>query len=633
MDAIPNPVPEKETSRRRTISLSITSVLVSGSAGATMLAVGIVLFLGLTSTLSNTRTLLFRQSEQLIESLMKDVVQELHPIQTQVAWVEQKVRTGEIDPRNPEEWLPFVASVPAATPQINTLGFVDTNMQALIYEPRSGETEFKDFSENTRVVDLIQGLSKTMKPQWLPPLLLPGGQYIDLLIWVPLFRNGGYIGVYFQTVAATALTQRAGESALGAGTIPFIIYDNNWLLAHPNLPEWHQRQLKKRQRPEFQGQRGRLPLPALDELDDPVIARIWSGGPAFIDRADGKSLTRVTKTEINDVRYIYVTQDISDYGAKPWTIGAYFGEDQASEVISEIFQVGVGGLLVLVLATALAIFVGRRTVRPIHRLANAARRVQDGDLQLIDVLPPSSLRELDEASNSFNQMVKDLRDKERIRNLFGKYVPETVAERLLAQEGDLKPQHAVATILFVDLVGFTELSEKIKPEEIVCVLNKYFSDVVEVIERCGGVITQFQGDAILAIFNVPVADPRHAGQAVAAAREIHDTVDNRLFGGHQLTCRVGINTGEVIAGNVGAQGRMNYTVHGDAVNVAARLEQLNKEKGTATLVSQNTVDEAPEERFKKIGEVTVRGKTHPIGIYTLENRPNIKSATVAEGGR
>ena len=78
---------------------------------------------------------------------------------------------------------------------------------------------------------------------------------------------------------------------------------------------------------------------------------------------------------------------------------------------------------------------------------------------------------------------------------------------------------------------------------------------------------------------------------------------------------------------------MNYTVHGDAVNVAARLEQLNKEKGTATLVSQNTVDEAPEERFKKIGEVTVRGKTHPIGIYTLENRPNIKSATVAEGGR
>ena len=101
MDAIPNPVPEKETSRRRTISLSITSVLVSGSAGATMLAVGVVLFLGLTSTLSNTRTLLFRQSEQLIESLMKDVVQELHPIQTQVAWVEQKVRTGEIDPRNP----------------------------------------------------------------------------------------------------------------------------------------------------------------------------------------------------------------------------------------------------------------------------------------------------------------------------------------------------------------------------------------------------------------------------------------------------------------------------------------------------------------------------------------------------
>jgi len=393
---------------------------------------------------------------------------------------------------------------------------------------------------------------------------------------------------------------------------------------HPGLPGWHRQQQGQRVRNGFDASRDIVPLPELGDLNDPVIASIWSAERAFIDQGEGKSLTRITTTEVNDVRYIYVTRDISEYGSKPWTIGAYFDEEQASEVVSEIFQIGIGGLIVLVLATGLAVFVGRRTVRPIHRLAHAARAIQNGELDEIGVLPPSTLRELNEASHSFNQMIRDLKDRERIRSLFGKYVPESVAEKLLGEEGGLTPQIATATILFVDLAGFTALSEKLEPEDIVTVLNDYFSAVVDVIERHGGVITQFQGDAILAIFNVPVADPKHAAEAVAAARELHDTVENNWFGGHKLNCRVGINTGEVVAGNVGAQDRLNYTVHGDAVNLAARLEQLNKDKGTRTLVSQDTAElVSDDDMFEKIGRVTVRGKTSQVNIYTLADRPDL----------
>jgi len=224
MDAQVKPLQATEETPRKKFSLSITSVLVFGSAGATLIAVGIVFLLGLTSTLSNTRTLLFGQSEQLIDSMLKDVAQELQPIQTQVAWVERKVRNGEIDPRNLDEWLPFVESIPAATPQVLAIGFVDTGMQGVIHKVRPGETDIQDLSQNKKAVELMQGVTKAMKPQWLPPLLSPGGRFIDLVIWVPLFQNGDYIGAYFQAIAATALTRRARETARGTGTTPFIIY-------------------------------------------------------------------------------------------------------------------------------------------------------------------------------------------------------------------------------------------------------------------------------------------------------------------------------------------------------------------------------------------------------------------------
>ena len=188
---------------------------------------------------------------------------------------------------------------------------------------------------------------------------------------------------------------------------------------------------------------------------------------------------------------------------------------------------------------------------------------------------------------------------------------------------------AEATVLFVDLAGFTALSESLEPAGIVTVLNEYFSAVVEIIEAHGGVITQFQGDAILAIYNVPVADPGHANKAVASARDIHAVIGSRKFGGHDLTCRVGINTGPVVAGNVGAEDRMNYTVHGDAVNTAARLEQLNKEFGTNTLISETTAKLAADHPLKEIGNMDIRGKSEKVTVYTFD--ASISPPIKAEG--
>ncbi|NIP90031.1 MAG: adenylate/guanylate cyclase domain-containing protein, partial [Gammaproteobacteria bacterium] len=173
-------------------------------------------------------------------------------------------------------------------------------------------------------------------------------------------------------------------------------------------------------------------------------------------------------------------------------------------------------------------------------------------------------------------------------------------------------------ILYSDLESFTGLAEGMSPREVVAMLNEYFPAVIEPINRHGGIVNQFQGDAMLVTFNVPVEDPHHADQAVRAAREIQEIVGGRTFAGRSLRTRIGITTGTVIAGNVGSGDRMNYTVHGDAVNLAARLEQLNKEHGTQVLVSGATTSLlADSYPLEPIGEVDIRGKNKSVAVFKL----------------
>jgi class 3 adenylate cyclase len=247
----------------------------------------------------------------------------------------------------------------------------------------------------------------------------------------------------------------------------------------------------------------------------------------------------------------------------------------------------------------------------------AADAVDAGELDRIEPLSGSRIRELDDAGVAFNNMVSGLRDRRLIRDTLGRFVPEEVARSLLAGGGDLEVQQSEATILFCDIEAFTRLTETLGPVKIVEVLNAFFSRMVEILEQHGGVVTQFQGDAILATFNVPVADDEHARNAVLAAQDMLTSVAGSEFAGEPLNIRIGINSGKVVAGAIGAKGRLNYTVHGDAVNLAARLEAMNKEYGTRLLMSESAVAHLSEDELKLIGETTARGQTRSIKLYTL----------------
>lgn len=208
-----------------------------------------------------------------------------------------------------------------------------------------------------------------------------------------------------------------------------------------------------------------------------------------------------------------------------------------------------------------------------------------------------------------------------------RFVAPEIADRISSAERALQPgdgEVREASVLFTDIEGFSTVSEKVAPERLVALLNEYFEAMSAVVERHGGAITQFQGDAMLVAFNTIKPDPDHAANAVRTALGIQAATRERRFGGDTLLrTRCGVNTGRIVAGAVGARDRLIYTVHGDEVNVAARLEQLNKKYGTYILATESTAQAAAGAgfRFRRVDEVVVRGRAAPTAVMTVEPAP------------
>ncbi len=215
-----------------------------------------------------------------------------------------------------------------------------------------------------------------------------------------------------------------------------------------------------------------------------------------------------------------------------------------------------------------------------------------------------------------NQLAAE-RDRAAVSQIFGRFVPEAIATAMIEDKGTLDPVERQATVLFIDIAGFTQLMNAKGPRDTVEIVNAYFDAATGIISRHGGVVTQFQGDGILAVFNVPVENEAHAQCAFAAASEILATVRDSRFAGQQMAVRIGLNSGPVIAGNVGGGGRQSYTVYGDTVNLAARLEALNKQYGTSLLVSHSAATQLTGADLTPIGKASIRGFPAPVDIYTL----------------
>jgi adenylate cyclase len=269
-------------------------------------------------------------------------------------------------------------------------------------------------------------------------------------------------------------------------------------------------------------------------------------------------------------------------------------------------------LAALAIGFVSTLLVAMSIADPLRQLRWALSEVQRGNynahMQIYDA------SELGLLQAGFNDMVRDLSERQRLRDLFGRYVGEDVARRALERGTELGGQERDVAVLFVDLVGSTQLAATRPPAEVVHLLNEFFRVVVDTVAKHGGFVNKFQGDAALAIFGAPIEHPDASGGALAAARELHDellpVIGSAEFG-------IGVSSGRAIAGHIGAQARFEYTVIGDPVNEAARLTELAKLEPGHVLACAIAVSGAldAEALCWDVGEVvSLRGRTAPTQL-------------------
>lgn len=267
-------------------------------------------------------------------------------------------------------------------------------------------------------------------------------------------------------------------------------------------------------------------------------------------------------------------------------------------------------LVVGLLATSA---LSRAVATPLRTLRIAVDRITRGDLDVR--VSVGSASEIGRLEHSVNEMSANLRERLRMRDVFGRHVGEEVAERALAGGIDLTGDVREVSALFVDVTGSVAISTGLPPQEFVAKLNRLMATVVAATEENNGLVNKFEGDAALCVFGAPIALGDNATPALRAARRIRDEV---LAAG-ELDIGIGVSRGRVFAGDVGTDTRREYTVIGDAVNAAARLTTRAKEVPRRILVSQNVVDAAaPQERahWEKYGAVALRGISMPTPSWT-----------------
>jgi len=281
-------------------------------------------------------------------------------------------------------------------------------------------------------------------------------------------------------------------------------------------------------------------------------------------------------------------------------------------------------LLAIALASLAGIFMGRRVglsiAGPIEKLSAFVKRVQGGDFMgSVD----ESRDEVGQLGKALNQMTRGLQERDRVKELFGRYVATQVSEKIVKGELALEGESRHVSILFSDIRGFTAIAEGMPPAQVVSFLNDYFSEMVEAVFEQGGVLDKFMGDGLMAVFGSMSDMPDHPRRAVLTALRMKSLLakinGNRVMHGDPpITIGIGVHTADVIVGNIGSRRRLEYTIIGDGVNTCSRVEALNKEFGTTILITEPTWEAVKDEfECRAMPEKELRGKARAMKFFEV----------------
>lgn len=353
-------------------------------------------------------------------------------------------------------------------------------------------------------------------------------------------------------------------------------------------------------------------LPELTSLSGTPLRLLWEDQPG--GRVLGEGIQgRLFPADGRMFTAIY--GEVTAGPASGWIVGTLYRANEFGAVLDQTWVVLYVALAALIVGAILSFLVGRMLGRPLTRLAASAAELRQLNFDQAQRLPRSRLAELDDVNQAFNGSIGAL-------NAFAKYVPRQLVSRLI-EEGMTNTRNIELremTIVFADLAGFTGKASHLTPEQTATYLNTYFETVSRAIAEGDGTIDKFLGDGVMAFWGAPSDQPDHAAMAIRAVEVLAKRIE--AADGADMQVRIGVHTGKVVVGDIGTTARMNYTVIGDAVNVAARLQEHGKEVDpharVIALASGETVSQIPEGYGgMSLGKVRLRGRDEPLTVFRI----------------
>lgn len=593
---------------RRVFSLRFILAATFGTLVA--ISVGAVLTISVRANFVNTYSLLNERAAQLLNGMERAIRKETSQAEIAVSAIAELYRGGAFE----------IGDVPTVDRIARTILLSNNVVEGVFAFDLNGDPVALLRRQDGAIVTPGRGVltDKAISAMNIGPVRVSGkpvwGEPVDIggmlyhIVSQSLVRNGRIEGVVVAAIGRNTMNRVVSEIGKNNATVAFVLNGANEVIANSRVTQ------------PFDVSEA-IPI---DRFPDPALAEF-----PLATRSDE---FRTAEAEGIDVYnssgksgYVFITKPLPGYAQQPYTLGAYFLKADIGAEIFRTIAMMIAGIAFLIVAVTAAIWLGRTISRPMLAISSTAEMLSQFNLDAIEPLPRSRILEIDHQANALNRMTVAMRE-------FSRYVPRPLVARLIrtgAAEGETEEREV--TILFTDIVGFTSLSERLDATQTAEFLNRHFNEVCSHIEKHGGTVDKFMGDSVMAFWGAPEHDGEHARHGVQAVEEIAeairlDNIARRRRGERPIQLRMGVHTGKAVAGNIGGGGRQNYTIVGDAVNVAQRLEQIGKEimrpqEEVIVLVSQAVVDAVGKDaRFSPAGTRVLRGRERPISISRLDLR-------------
>lgn len=542
-------------------------------------------------------------------AMQRSLASTLDPLENRAQDVAQMIYENKVDPADEEAFRKTLFSSMAGDKNIKAMGFLYPNYHAIMIDRATGKLIRSNHEDDKVSTAIIEEMDTNSVGSWGPLVFVPEAGQTVMSYRQPVIRDGEFLGVVIAAIPVDAVSKVIKFNGLDKDERRFVLYGKEHVLFHQGYKvDSKQITLEK-------------VVPKLSEIGDPVLASIWTAPRTPFRLIKGDRNFDGHFTEVNGESYQFIYISLEGYTDKPLTIGYLLPFEDAVKQVRRLAAAGLVGLLILAISILIAVFIGRKISRPIRALAAASQQISNLDFSTVSPLKRSRLKELDEAATAYNTMLRGL-------SWFENYVPKSLVKKLMVSGSALSETRNV-TVMFTDIVDFTPQAENMPSEEVAKLLNEHFEILARCIEAEGGTIDKYIGDAVMAFWGAPDHQIDHPARACRAARAIAkgiraDNQERLKEGKSPIHMRIGIHTGQLVVGNIGSSGRLNYTVVGDTVNVAQRLEQLGKtvpvrvSTDIVTLTSDSIYNEVHEIfTFTHSGEFPVKGRDHKISIYQL----------------